>query len=327
MKRGECDSFEVLPRGVKTLWVAAVGGHLSESVHLDRLIGSDPDSVWVTFDSPQSRSLLQDRRVHFVDYVAPRDARAAAKAARSVARLLATESFDACISTGSAVAGFSVPWVAARGVPTFFVESLARLSGPSVTGRMMRMAPRVTTLTQHPAWSGRQWAYQGSILDGLIAERTEAHPGPRRVLVTLGTIRPYRFDRAVDAVLGALRPDDEVTWQLGSTTRADLPGRVVQSLDYAELDREVAAADVVVAHAGVGSIVQAHAHGKLPILAVRSAAHDEHVDDHQAQLASWLTRRGLALVLDLAGGNDALFQHAQSTAVRCTTAAAELVRA
>lgn len=319
------DPFEPLPRGAKTLWIAAVGGHLSESVHIDRVIGSHPDSVWVTFDSPQSRSMLRGRRVHYVDYVAPRDIRAAANAARRVAKLVARERFDACISTGAAVAGLSVPWVAARKIPTFFVESLARLHGPSVTGRMMRVAPRVRTLTQHAGWSDRHWTHHGSIVDGLVPIESTERPGPRRVLVTLGTIRPYRFDRAVDAVLPALRPDDTVVWQLGSTTRNDLPGRVVDALSFEELEEEMAAADVVVSHAGVGSVVQAHSHGKLPVIAVRSAAHEEHVDDHQLQLAEWLQSRGLALPLDFEADNSDTLGRASRSIVRSPQRTGEVI--
>lgn len=318
MATGDHHPFALLPRGAKTLWIAAVGGHLSESVHIDRVISSHPDSVWVTFDSPQSRSMLRGRRVHYVDYVAPRDVRAAASAARRVARIVARERFDACISTGAAVAGFSVPLVAARRVPTYFVESLARLNGPSVTGRMMRAAPRVRTLTQHARWSDRHWTHHGSIVDGLSVVEREEQVGPRRVLVTLGTIRPYRFDRAVNAVLAALRPEDAVIWQLGSTRRDELPGQVVDTLTFDELDAEIAKADIVVAHAGVGSVVQAHSHGKLPVIAVRSASHDEHVDDHQSQLADWLSSRGLALPLDFMADNSDTFARASRSLVRST---------
>lgn len=321
------DLFKTLPRGAKTLWIAALGGHLAESVHIDHVIRSHPDSVWVTFDAPQSRSMLRDRRVHFVDYVAPRDIRAAAKAARDVAALVEAERFDACISTGAAVAGFSVPWVASRNIPTFYVESLARLNGPSMTGRMMRIAPRVRTLTQHEAWSGRHWQHHGSILDGFSAlEDARTPTGARKVLVTLGTIRPYRFDRAVDAVLRSVRPGDEITWQLGSTTRIDLPGRVYVDLRYDELEHQIGRADVVVCHAGAGSVVQAHSHGKLPVLAVRSAAFGEHVDNHQAQLASWLVERGLAVLLDLDGGNYEALDRAARSVVRTTQGAPAQLR-
>ena len=47
-------------------------------------------------------------------------------------------------------------------------------------------------------------------------------------------------------------------------------------------------ADVVVAHAGVGTALAALEVGKCPVLVPRRLAHGEHVDDHQVQIASEL---------------------------------------
>ena len=60
-------------------------------------------------------------------------------------------------------------------------------------------------------------------------------------------------------------------------------------------------ADVVVAHAGVGSAIMAMQAGKCPILVPRERAHREHVDDHQHEIASTLARAGLALTCDPPG--------------------------
>ncbi|MCJ8504810.1 hypothetical protein MRU69_07990 [Kocuria flava] len=129
--------------------------------------------------------------------------------------------------------------------------------------------------------------------------------------MTLGTIRPYRFDRAIDTVLASLRPGDEVVWQLGATDRDRLPGRTYTEMSHADLTREIAAADVVVTHAGVGSVLQAHEAGKVPVLAVRSASQNEHIDDHQREIAHDLITRGLALPLTLGEPNENVFDHAR----------------
>jgi UDP-N-acetylglucosamine--N-acetylmuramyl-(pentapeptide) pyrophosphoryl-undecaprenol N-acetylglucosamine transferase len=55
------------------------------------------------------------------------------------------------------------------------------------------------------------------------------------------------------------------------------------------------AADVVVAHAGIGSALAALEAGRCPVLVPRERAHREHVDDHQAQIAAALDARGLAI--------------------------------
>ncbi|WP_172582175.1 glycosyltransferase [Subtercola boreus] len=300
--------------------MTSAGGHLSEVLKIDDAISSHEDSLWVTFDTPQAQSLLADRRVSFVDYVAPRDVAGSIVAWRRVREILKTEKFDACISTGAAVAAFALPYVALRGTPAFFVESLARATGPSATGRIMRAAPRVRTLSQYESWATTSWPFQGSIVDGWEPHETRtSQDGGRKILVTLGTIRPYRFDRAVDAVLRSLRAGDDVVWQLGATTRDDLPGDVHSELGFHELTQLASEADVVVSHAGVGSLLQMLELGKLPVLAVRSSRHGEHVDDHQSQIAVEMADRGLARLLDFSGSNEQNFETASTIGVSPTT--------
>jgi len=292
------DEFGYKP---KVLWVASSGGHIAQAHRIERILGRNDDSRWVTFDVPQTRSLLSGRRVDFVDYVAPRDFRGAVRAARRVREIERHEDFDLVVSTGSAVAFLALPLVALFGrTPTHYIESLARSSGPSLTGRVMRLAPKVATYTQYASWSSNAWKYTGTILDSYKAEPVEVGPdGPLRIFVTLGTIRPYRFDRLVDAVKQILRPDDRLVWQVGVTTRDDLPGEVHQSIPGPEMERFVAESDVIITHSGVGSILASFEHGKMPIVAVREGSRGEHVDDHQKYIAEVAESRGIALRMDV----------------------------
>jgi UDP-N-acetylglucosamine transferase subunit ALG13 len=159
--------------------------------------------------------------------------------------------------------------------------------------------PGVRCLTQYRSWSRPGWSYDGTILDGW--ERTERDTGEpiRHVTVSAGSIRPYRFDRLIDAVLQRVSEEQDVTWQLGATEREGLRGDVHESLPWSELGDKIRSSDVYVCHAGVGSVLQALENGTIPILAVRSAVEHEHVDDHQGQLAREIVSRGLAIELDL----------------------------
>lgn len=73
-------------------------------------------------------------------------------------------------------------------------------------------------------------------------------------------------------------------------------------------------ADVLVIHAGVGSIMCALQAGHRPIVFPRLARHGETVDDHQAELASELARRGTVVV---ATGPDELLAAVRSAPGRC----------
>ncbi|MDF2561864.1 MAG: glycosyltransferase [Microbacterium sp.] len=308
--------------GPKVLWIVSSGGHLVQATHIERLIGAHPDSVWITNDVPQARSLLANRNVVYVDYVAPRDLRGAIRAAKIASRVAKEMSPDQIISTGAAIAGVALPRLAIAGHTTTFVESVARRTTRSLTGRISALSPRVRTLTQYADRANRRWAFDGTILanwerrGGLTGEYDDR---PLRVFVTLGTIRPYRFDTAVEAMLKILRPDDEVVWQLGETSRPHLPGESHESMSNAQLRRHVDRADVVVSHAGVGTIVDTLEASKCPVLLVRRAERNEHVDDHQLDIAGELQQRGLGYELDLNDPHrDILLSASAARAVRVT---------
>jgi UDP-N-acetylglucosamine transferase subunit ALG13 len=288
------------PRATRTLLVASTGGHLSQLHALaPRIPGADPaDRTWVTFDTPQSRSLLAGEDVVFVRYTAPRDWRSLARNLAPAWRLLSDSRFGHVISTGSGIALTFLPLARAKGLPATYVESAARSEGPSMTGRILARVPGVRLGTQYHAWADERWAYVGSVLDGWApAERApgaeEAAP-IRRVLVTLGTI-PYDFRRLVERMLAIVPAEAEVTWQTGATDVSGLPIEARALMPGDELEAAIRAADVVVAHAGTGSALAVLGAGRCPLLVPRERAHGEHVDDHQRQIASELAARGLAL--------------------------------
>ena len=58
----------------------------------------------------------------------------------------------------------------------------------------------------------------------------------------------------------------------------------------------IQAADVVISHAGVGSVLCAIRAGHTPVLFPRLKRYNEAVDDHQVELAEALADRGTAVV-------------------------------
>ena len=266
------------------------------------LLGLRSDSVFATFASEQSRSLLEGREVVTLDYVPPRGYREALRSVVQLFRQTRGERFDLVLSTGAAVgvAAYLVGQV--RRIPVVYIESVSRFDGPSATGRILERLPRVARYTQHQGWADRPgWTKGPSLLDDyrpVPAPERAARPAgaPRSIFVSLGTIQPFRFDSLVDAVRDLLRPDDTVTWQLGATERDDLPGVVEQELTAEAFDRLMADSDVFVTHAGVGTLMRALELGVRPLVVPRRVARGEHVDDHQLQVVRELVERGLVLL-------------------------------
>lgn len=306
----------------RLLLVASTGGHLSQLVRLARREGADDSSLWVTFDSPQSRSLLHNKPIFWADYVAPRDLSGTLRLYRRLQREVDAASFDGVLSTGAAVAVAAMLWAKRNRLPGVYVESVSRTHGPSLTGHIVRATGLATTYTQHASWASKNWRLTGSVLSDFTrpgalnidsavdAPATLSHPGheldtiaangprdsaaPLRVLVTLGTIRPYRFDRLVDRIVDIIYPDDQVVWQLGDTERDELPGESHRMLDNDALLREAQQADVVITHSGVGTILELLEHGVSPVVVPRRSEWNEHVDNHQLQIFEHLREKGVA---------------------------------
>ena len=112
------------------------------------------------------------------------------------------------------------------------------------------------------------------------------------IFVTCGS-SPVGFTRLMRAL--EVLPPYELTVQHGpvacppcATGYDFLPfGRIVELMQEA---------DLVVSHAGVGSIMCALQAGHVPIVFPRLERHGETVDDHQAELACALAQRGTVLV-------------------------------
>lgn len=281
-----------------TLLVASTGGHLKQLHRLHRrLVGVDGPFRWATFDTPQSRSLLEGEAVDFVHFVGGRDPGNVLRNVPLVARLLRENEIDTIVSTGSAMA---LPFFAlgrAKGLHCHYVESAARSDGPSKTATMISHIPGVYLYTQYPAWADRKWHYRGAVFDSFApAERAVERPARlRKVVVSLGTFKNYGFERLVRRLLAILPPEADVLWQTGDTDVRALGIVGHHAIPERELTQAIRAADVVVAHAGVGTALAALEVGKCPVLVPRRLVHGEHVDDHQTQIAAELGNRGLAV--------------------------------
>lgn len=277
-----------------TLCVASGGGHLRQLLILRERI--DPplaDAVWVTYGNPSSASMLQGSDVVRAYGPSTRNLPNAYRNWRLSADVVDPSRVSRVVSTG---AGIAVPFIVrarARGISAHYIESATRVDGPSLTGRILERVPGVSLHTQH-GWERNGWAQIGSVFDS-FSLRHGPPRRPRHILVALGTHRAYRFDALVARAQSLIRDDDEVTWQLGATPGAGLPGAVEDELPAQRFEFLLRNVDVIVAHAGTGVALSALLEGKSPVLIPRRAARGEHVDDHQVAIARELDRRGLAL--------------------------------
>ncbi|RZT87876.1 UDP-N-acetylglucosamine:LPS N-acetylglucosamine transferase [Pseudonocardia sediminis] len=291
-----------------TLLLATTGGHLRQLDQLAKRLRLD-DTRWITNEDEQSRALLAGRSVDFIPYVGPRDVTGVLRCVKSAHRTFGERSVHTAVSTGSGVALGYLPYLAARGVSCHYIESATRVSGPSVTGRLLSTYPAIRVYTQYRHWAGRRWSYAGNIFDDYeVLAKASTRSDRFRVVVSVGIATGYSFRRLIDHLIPILRAGGrleqriglpvEVTWQTAGTPTDDLPIETRETVPSDELGELFASADAVVCHAGTGSAVAALQQGRRPILAPRLPSVGEIQDDHQVQLAEELSSRGLAVARD-----------------------------
>jgi UDP-N-acetylglucosamine--N-acetylmuramyl-(pentapeptide) pyrophosphoryl-undecaprenol N-acetylglucosamine transferase len=277
-----------------TLLVASEGGHLIELKLLSERLSSAADRVWVTFDTPQSRSLLAGQEVRFAPFAGSRDLMGTKRAAVWARDFLRTNHFDTVVSTGASIALAVLPLASRAGADCHYIESATRTDGPSLTGRLLMPFRSIHLHTQHERWANQRWTYEASIFDGFRSFQASESSQPRRVVVSLGMHKGFGFRRLLEHLVRIIPGGTDVLWQVGYTDVTGLPIDSCESLPTGELSSAMAKCDVVITHAGIGSAISALEAGKRPVFIPRRKRFREHVDDHQALIADELDRRELA---------------------------------
>ena len=119
------------------------------------------------------------------------------------------------------------------------------------------------------------------------------------IFVTIGSMFPFdRMIRAMDAWAAAEAGSEDVLAQVGAGDYEPRHMTWVRKLDRPAYADAIRRSRLVVAHAGVGSIVTA---GELcrPIVVLPRRAHlGEHTSDHQVETVGWLRAKPWVHVAD-----------------------------
>ena len=161
-----------------------------------------------------------------------------------------------------------------------YIESAARVAAPSLTGRVLQRVPGIRRYTQYRALGRAALAARRQRVRRLRARPATGRrsAGVVRVVVTVGTADEFPFRRLVERLAPLLRPDGELARATGRPRRGAVADRVHADRPPADhrgpvpagaeqLAEAIAAADLVVSHAGVGSALTALAAGRRPLLA------------------------------------------------------------
>ena len=113
------------------------------------------------------------------------------------------------------------------------------------------------------------------------------------IFVSLGT-QDKPFKRILDD-LKTLKLDEEVIVQAGFTKYQCEDFKIYDYLTPEELNKCLDEARIIIAHGGVGTIMQALKRGKTVIACPRLAKYGEHQNDHQKQIVDNFANSGYIL--------------------------------
>lgn len=106
------------------------------------------------------------------------------------------------------------------------------------------------------------------------------------ILLTVGSMFPFdRLVRAVDELVAAGRISAEVVAQIGDGRYEPRHMPFQRFLSRVEFEQLLDRADLLLSHAGAGTIAMALEHDKRLLVVPRLARHAEHVNDHQIATA------------------------------------------
>jgi len=103
------------------------------------------------------------------------------------------------------------------------------------------------------------------------------------IFVTIGT-KDYPFDRLIKAM-----DKNGVVMQIGKSIKPK-EATYFEFLKKQEVYDLMNWSDVIVCHAGTGTLMEAIDSGKKIVVVPRQKKYKEHIDDHQAQFAKYLAK-------------------------------------
>ena len=119
------------------------------------------------------------------------------------------------------------------------------------------------------------------------------------ILITIGSLFPFdRLIRVVDA-LAPSWPQEAFFAQIGDGEYEPANMKFSRMLSANAFAEAVKSARLIIAHAGMGSVITAMEANKPIVILPRKMEFDEHTTDHQMATARWLTgRRGVYVALE-----------------------------
>lgn len=291
-----------LPRTPLICLSAAGGGHFRQLLDLEPLWSRFPHFI-VTENTVLTRALSNREDIENVPHFALGQVRigkglamfrAAAASCFTSLGIVIRRRPDIIITTGSGSQFFILLWARLLGSKIVLIDSFARFHAPSKFARLA--GPLAHIKIAQSAASARRWP-GSKTFDPLETVAVAPQAKERILFATVGATLP--FDRLENAILSLKRAGhipEKVILQVGCSTKSHEPVdglQIVADIPFGDVQDLLARADIVVCHAGTGSIITALSKCCAVVAMPRSIKHGDHYDNHQEEIAGVFASRGL----------------------------------
>lgn len=281
---------------------AAGGGHFRQLLDIEALWSEYPHFI-VTENTVLTRALSNREDIENVPHFALGQmrigkglamVRAALSSCMTSLGIILRRRPDIVITTGSGSQFFILLWARLFGAKIVLIDSFARFHAPSKFARLA--GPLAHLKIAQSAESSRNW--RGSkVFDPLEVEASRPQAKERLLFATVGATLPYpRLEQAIVELKRAGKIPERVILQVGRSDQQYEPIdglEIVADVPFNELQDLLSRADIVVCHAGTGSILTALAKSCAVVAMPRSIKLGDHYDNHQEEIASVFAGRGL----------------------------------
>ncbi len=292
-------------RALRLCLAGSGGGHLRQLLDLES-VWSAHDHYFVTEQSAIADDLAPNHRVHIVKHFAAGQARLGRPVAMlsgalvnlfQSLRIALRERPDVVISTGAGAMFWTALFSRVLGAKFILIESFARFDAPS---KFARSARRFASQSIIQSEGLRDEWPNALLFDPLKRLNQPPPPKTRLLLATVGATLPFdRMSAAVVALKDRGIITQDIVVQVGENSAVELRVdtvngiRIVKALPFAEMQRLLKDAEIVICHGGTGSFITALRQGCRVIAMPRLSGRGEHYDDHQFEISTAFAARGL----------------------------------
>jgi len=281
---------------------AAGGGHFRQLLDIEPLWSQYPHFI-VTENTVLTRALSDREDIENVPHFALGQmrigkglamVRAACSSCLTSFGIIWRRRPDIVITTGSGSQFFILLWARLFGATIVLLDSFARFYAPSKFARLA--GPLAHLRIAQSTESSRNWP-GSKTFDPLEIEPSTPQNKERLLFATVGATLPYpRLENAIVELKRAGNIPENVVLQVGCNTNHHEPVeglQIVADVPFGELQDLLDRADLVVCHAGTGSILTALAKNCAVVAMPRSIKMGDHYDNHQEEIATVFEGRGL----------------------------------